>query len=137
LTEMIDRFAQRIKSVIHQTAQRVLCDRKVASHEKILSLFQPKSYVIRKGKIRQSVEFGQVVKIQEADGKIIIDYEILTSNSGDRELLLPSIEKLSSLGVLHDFVATDHGFYSEELEKKVASAGAKKVAMPKIGNKDA
>jgi transposase, IS5 family len=138
LTEMIDRFVPRIKSVIHQATQRVLRDRKVASHEKILSLFQPKSYVIRKGKARRPVEFGQVVKIQEADGKIITDYEILSSNSGDRELLLPSIEKHKELfGRPPRLVATDRGFYSEELEEKVASAGVKKVAMPKIGNKDA
>lgn len=138
LTEMIDRFVPRIKSVIHQATQRVLRECKVDSHEKILSLFQPKSYVIRKGKTRNPVEFGQVVKIQEADGKIITDYEILSSNSGDRELLLPSIEKHKELfGRPPRLVATDRGFYSEELEKKVAGAGVKKVAMPKIGNKDA
>jgi len=136
LTEKIDRFVPRIKAVVYQATQRVLRDSKVASQEKILSLFQPNSYVIRKGKIRHPVEFGQVVKIQEADGKIITDYEVLSSNSSDRELLMPSIERHKELFKrLPRLVATDRGFYSEDLEEKVTAAGVKKVVMPKIGKK--
>lgn len=138
LLEKLDRFVPRIKKVIHQATQRVLRDHKVSNAEKIISLFQPKSYVIRKGKIHKPVEFGQVVKIQEADGKIITDYEVLTSNAGDRELLLPSIQRHEELfGRPPRLVATDRGFYSEELEDKVANAGVKRVVMPKIGKKDA
>lgn len=138
LIEKIDRFVPRIRTVIHQATQRVLRDRTVSSQEKIISLFQPKSYVIRKGKIRHPVEFGQVVKIQEADGKIITDYEVLSSNAGDRALLMPSIQRHKEIfGRPPRLVATDRGFYSEELEEKVGKAGVSKVVMPKIGNKNA
>lgn len=138
LVEKIDCFIPRIKQVIHQATVRVLRDSKVSSQEKIISIFQPSSYVIRKGKIRNPVEFGQVVKIQEADGKIITDYEVLSSNSGDRGLLLPSVQKHSEIfGRPPRLVAADRGFYSEELEDKVIAAGVKKVAIPKIGKKNA
>ena len=138
LVEQIDRFVPRIKKVIHQATQRVLRDAPVASHEKILSLFQPLSYVIRKGKLRRPTEFGQIVKIQEADGKIITDFKVLPSNSGDRELLMPSVEKHKELFKrLPRLVAADRGFYSQELEDKLGSAGIKRIGILKIGKKNA
>jgi IS5 family transposase len=138
LVDQIDRFVPRIKKVIHQATQRVLKDMPVASHEKIISLFQPLSYVIRKGKVRRPTEFGQVVKIQEADGKIITDFTVLSSNSGDRELLMPSVEKHRELfDRLPRLVAADRGFYSEELEDKLSSVGVKRIGIPKIGKKNA
>jgi IS5 family transposase len=138
LVEKIDRFVPRIKKVIHQATQRVLKDSQVSNHEKIISLFQPLSYVVRKGKIRHPNEFGQVVKIQEADGKIITDFTVLSSNSGDRDLLIPSVEKHKEIfNRPPRLVAADRGFYSEELEEKLKSLGVIKIGIPKIGKKDA
>ena len=49
---------------------------------------------------------------------------------------MPSIERHKELFKrLPRLVATDRGFYSEDLEEKVTAAGAKKVVMPKIGKK--
>ena len=138
LIEQIDRFVPRIKKVIYQATQRVLKDSQVSSHEKILSLFQPLAYVIRKGKIRRPTEFGQVVKIQEADGKIITDFKVLSSNSGDRDLLIPSVEKHQELfNRLPRLVAADRGFFSEDIENQLTSIGVKRIGIPKIGKKSA
>jgi IS5 family transposase len=116
----------------------VLKDSQVSSHEKILSLFQPLAYVIRKGKIRRPTEFGQVVKIQEADGKIITDFKVLSSNSGDRDLLIPSVEKHQELfNRLPRLVAADRGFFSEDIENQLTSIGVKRIGIPKIGKKSA
>jgi transposase, IS5 family len=137
LVEQIDRFVPRIKKVIYQATKRVLKGTQVASHEKILSLFQPLSYVIRKGKLRRPTEFGQIVKIQEADGKIITDFKVLPTNSGDRELLMPSVEKHKKLFDRPPrLVAGDRNFYSEDLEEKLRAAGIKRIGIMKIGKKN-
>lgn len=44
--------------------------------DKVLSIFGPHTEVIRKGKAAKPTEFGKVVKIQEAEGRIITDYEV-------------------------------------------------------------
>ena len=42
----------------------------------LLSLFEPSTEVIRKGKAGKPNEFGKMVKLQEAENQIITDYEV-------------------------------------------------------------
>jgi IS5 family transposase len=44
---------------------------------KILSLFERSTEIIRKGKAGKLNEFGKMVKLQEAEDQIVIDYEAL------------------------------------------------------------
>jgi hypothetical protein len=44
------------------------------SEGKLPSLFEPSTEVIRKGKAGKPNEFGKMVKLQEAENQIIIDY---------------------------------------------------------------
>ena len=46
------------------------------SEDKLLSLFEPSTEVIRKGKAGKPNEFGKMVKLQEAENQIITDYEV-------------------------------------------------------------
>ena len=46
------------------------------SEGKLLSLFEPATEVIRKGKASKPNEFGKMVKLQEAENQIITDYEV-------------------------------------------------------------
>jgi transposase, IS5 family len=38
-------------------------------------LFEPSTEIIRKGKAAKPNEFGKMVKLQEAENQIVIDYE--------------------------------------------------------------
>ena len=46
---------------------------------KILSMFEPDTEVIRKGKASKPTEFGKMVKIEEAENQIVIHCEYSTS----------------------------------------------------------
>jgi len=48
--------------------------------------------VIRKGKSGKSNEFGKVVKLEEAENQIIIEYEVCARRPNDAHLLIPAIE---------------------------------------------
>src|SRR3989441_1596209 len=63
-----------VQRVLAQTRARVL---KGDTHYpgKVLSLFEPHTEAIRKGKAAKPTEFGKVVKIQEAEAQFITDYE--------------------------------------------------------------
>ena len=67
------------------------------SEGKLLSLFEPSTEVIRKGKAGKPNEFGKMVKLQEAENQIIIDYEVYARRPYDSDLLIAAIETHQAL----------------------------------------
>ena len=53
---------------------------KVPAPEKIVSLFEPHTAILRKGKPGKPVEFGRMLWLDEVEGGIITRYQILTGN---------------------------------------------------------
>ena len=51
------------------------------SEGKLLSLFEPSTEVIRKGKAAKPNEFSKMVKLQEAENQIVTDYEVYARRS--------------------------------------------------------
>src|SRR5436305_11119798 len=66
-----------VKGVITQTRKRVLEGKKVASDEKVISLFEPHTRAIPRHKGGALVEFGRQVVLDEVEGGIVTRYEIL------------------------------------------------------------
>ena len=54
----------------------------------MVSLFEPHTEIIRKGKASKPTEFGKLVQLQEAENQIITHYEVFEERPSDRELLL-------------------------------------------------
>jgi hypothetical protein len=44
------------------------------SEGKVVSVFEPSTEIIRKGKISNPTEFGKMVKLQEAENQIVTDF---------------------------------------------------------------
>src|SRR6266849_8830163 len=66
-----------VKGVIAQTRSRVLEGKKVASGEKVLSLFEPHTRAIPRHKGGAQVEFGRQVMLDEVEGGIVTRFQIL------------------------------------------------------------
>ena len=66
-----------VERVITQTRTRVLEGKKMASGEKVLSLFEPHTRAIPRHKGGALVEFGRQVVLDEVDGGIVTRYQIL------------------------------------------------------------
>jgi len=81
LKAQIDDMVETVKKVVHQTKARVFGDTHVAG--KILSVFEPSTEVIRKGKGSKPTEFGKVVKVQEAENQIVIDFEVYDQSKAE------------------------------------------------------
>ena len=95
------------------------------------SLFEPSTEVIRKGKAGKPNEFGKMIKLQEAENQIIIDYEVYARRPSDRGLLIPAIQThQTKLGRVPRLVATDGGFYSARNEAAAKAMGVKRVCVP-------
>ena len=93
-----------------------------------LSVFEPSTEVIRKGKAGKLNEFGKMIKLQEAENEIIVDYEVYARRPNDSDLLIPAIAAhQAKLGRVPRLVATDAGFYSARNEAAAKAMGAKRV----------
>src|SRR6516164_1120659 len=75
LQRELDTMVVRVGQVIRQTQARVF-DGNTHAEGKLVSLFEPDTEIIRKGKASKPTEFGKLVKIQEAENQIIIAYEV-------------------------------------------------------------
>jgi IS5 family transposase len=131
----IDDMVETVKKVVHQAKARVFGgDTHVEG--KILSVFEPSTEVIRKGKASKPTEFGKMVKIQEAENQIVIDFEVYDQKPSDSDLLIPSIETHQKLmGRTPDLAAADAGFYSAKNVAEAEAMGVKRVSVPNRSTK--
>jgi IS5 family transposase len=137
LTTALTEMGNRVRQVIRQTKVRVF-DGMSQLPDKIVSLFQPHTEVIRKGKASKPTEFGKLVQIQEAENQIIIHYEVFDKRPSDRELLLPSVEAHQrTLGRVPSLVAADAGFYSQAQVRTIQQQGVKWVSVPNRNTRSA
>ena len=134
--EQLDHFLPLIEQVIFQSESRIFDGQSLANNKKIISLFEPHSYVIRKGKRHKPNEFGQLVKIQEADGGIITDVERFDHYVADSELFIPAVDKhIEIFGRPPHLAAGDRGFQSSSNEQLAYEKGVKRVCLPQKGKK--
>lgn len=115
-------------NVIKQTRERVV---KGNTHykEKVVSLFEPETEIIKKGKSGKPAEFGKMVKIQEAENQIITDYDLYDHRPQDSDLLMSAIEAhVAIYGRPPKLVAADGGFRGHNQE--ATAVGVKHVAIP-------
>jgi transposase, IS5 family len=137
LKREIDDMMETLGKVVSQTKARVFGgDTHVAG--KILSVFETSTEVIRKGKASKPTEFGKMVKVQEAENQIVIDFQVYDEKPSDSNLLIPSIETHQSLlERTPDLVAADAGFYSAKNVAKAEELGVKRVSVPNRSTKSA
>jgi IS5 family transposase len=77
---------------------------------KLVSVFEPETEVIRKGKAKKPNEFGKLVRIQEAENQLITSYEVLEKRPADSTLLIPSLHQhVQQFGHAPNAIAADPG----------------------------
>jgi transposase, IS5 family len=137
LGKEIDTMLPRVGQVVQQTRARIFAG-DTHAEGKILSIFEPSTEVIRKGKAGKPNEFGKMVKVQEAENQIVIDYEIYQQRPIDSDLLIPSLQAhQEKLGCMPHLAAADAGFYSAKNEKEAKEKGVKRVCVPNRSTKSA
>lgn len=123
-----------VEKVISQTRKRIVRNEEVPAAEKVVSLHEPTTAILRRGKRAKPTEFGHMVKLQEIDGGIISDIEVLLASSSDSDLLIPSVEKhIEQFGHPPTHLAADRGFFSTENEESVKQLHVKYIGLPAKG----
>jgi IS5 family transposase len=135
LREILEAMGERVQQVLRQTKARVL--QGITQHpNKILSVFEPHTEIIRKGKASKPNEFATLVKVQEAENQIITHYEVFAERPEDSRLLIPAVEQHQrQFGRPPRMVAADTGFYSLKNERTIQAMGVRRVAVPSRSTK--
>jgi len=135
LRAQLDEMVPLVRQVMKQTRARIFHGN-TRSEGKLLSLFEPSTEVIRKGKAGKPNEFGKMVKLQEAENQIIIDYEVYERRPNDCDLLVPAIDTHQALlGRAPHLAAADAAFYSAKNEAAAKAKGVKRVCIPNRSTK--
>jgi len=134
-TEIAD-YCQLGDRVIDQARRRVLEGEQVPTAEKIYSIFEPHTDLIKRGKVLTPVEFGHKVFLAESEQGLITQYEVLTGNPSDEDHVEPSLDRhRATFGRAPDLYGSDRGFYSESNVKACRDEGVTIVCIPQRGGK--
>jgi transposase, IS5 family len=128
-------MTERVTQVIKQTHQRIFRGN-TKSPDKLVSVFEPHTEIIRKGKASKPTEFGKIVKIQEAENQIVTDYQVFAEKPADTALLGAAVDKHEEIFErTPELVAADAGFYTQAQEQKLEERGVKHVSIPNRSTK--
>lgn len=135
LRRQIDAMVPLVKQIMKQARARIFRG-DTRSEGKLLSLFEPSTEIIRKGKAAKPNEFGKMVKLQEAENQIVTSYEVYGRRPNDSDLLIAAIETHRALlGRVPRLVAADAAFYSSRNETAAKTMGVKRVCIPNRSSK--
>jgi IS5 family transposase len=138
LANELERFEGLVERVVGQTKRRVFDGESVPASEKLVSVFEPHTSIIRRGKKKagKETEYGHKVWLEETEGGIISGYRLLEGNPADQDQLLLALEHHEELfGKPPRLVAADRGVYSPDNERECQRRGVERVCLPKPGKK--
>ena len=134
LRDQIAHYCGLGERVINQARRRVLGGEQVPTAEKIYSIFEPHTDLIKRGKVRTPVEFGHKVFLAESAKGLITQYEVLKGNPMDEVHVAPSLKRHHrAFRRAPELYATDRGFFSEQNVTTCVQGAVNTVCIPQRG----
>jgi IS5 family transposase len=136
LVETLQTFLPRAEQVLEQTRRRVVNGESVPAAEKLVSIFEPHTDIIRRGKPNRDTEFGHKLWLGEVEGGFISQYRVLDGNPADDAQWQPTVERhIQQFNHPPWQASADRGVHSADNEGIAAKLGVKRVILPKPGRK--
>ena len=110
--KLLAHYIPIVEKIVSQAEQRVFHGVKLAANEKVYSLFEEHTELLKRGKAGKPIEFGHKVLFAQTGEKFIHHYEVFPERKEDKELISPALKAHRQLfGTNPDVLATDKGFY--------------------------
>jgi IS5 family transposase len=125
LVEELAHFHALGERVVDQARRRVLHGESVSNDEKLFSLFEPHTELLKRGKAGRDIEFGHMIQIQQVGEKFITEYEVYEQKPIEHTLLEPALAQHRELfGSDPSEFSADKGYYQNmeairTLEKRI------------------
>jgi len=136
LAEALAYYAPLVQQVVDQSRRRVLEGQSVPASEKLVSLFETHTAIIRRGKAKpKDTEFGRKLWFAEVEGGLVTEWRILVGNPPDELEVLPSLRHHRRLFDRPPRELTgDRKLHSSNNERQARQLGVKRVCLPQPGH---
>lgn len=136
LRKELEHYCQLGDRVIDQARRRVLEAEQVPSNQKIYSIFESHTDLIKRGKTQKPIEFGHKVFLAESSRGLITQYRVLEGNPADEHHVEPSLQHhQQTFGQAPQLYGADRGFYSPNNLTACQQAGVQLISIPQRGGK--
>jgi IS5 family transposase len=136
LRREIEHYGGLAERVIDQSRRRVLEGQQVANAQKVFSIFEPHTDLIKRGKILKDMEFGHKVFLAESAHGLITQYRVLDGNPSDQDQVEAALDRhQKTFRRSAELCSRDRGFFSEKNVELCRRAGVKIVCVPQCGGK--
>ena len=118
-------FLPSMKKVVAQARRAQLEGEKLPAAQRVFSIFEPHTELIKRGRREKPVEFGHALLLCQTPEKFITDFEVFAERPADCTLTEQVIERHEKLfGQRPEVLAADKGFCPDaqkyaELEQRV------------------
>lgn len=130
LAEDLAHYVPLLRQIIAQTERRVLKGESVPASEKLVSLFEPHTDIIRKD--RRDTYYGHKVTLTGGASGLILDWVVEDGNPPDSTLLIRMLERHAEhYGQVPEQAALDGGFASKDNLAAAKELGVINVAFAK------
>lgn len=131
--EALHYFYAMLTKHIDLLERRLIKGQTIPHQEKVFSIFQPYAEMIKKGKLRPSIEIGKKLAVTTDQYHLIIDWQV-AQHQADNQLTLPITERICSKYAVQS-LSVDRGF-SDQQDKQRLQALIPEVIMPKKGKRN-
>jgi IS5 family transposase len=129
-----------VEQAHEQAFRRVVQNESLPAQAKVLSLVEPHTQIIRRGKpTPKDTEFGHKVNYAEVEGGLVSDWQLIAEGNPPDDQLLPAIlhQHVRRFGHAPEVLAGDSGLFSPANEQLARQLGVKHIALRQPGAKTA
>jgi IS5 family transposase len=134
----LKHYLPLVRKVCRTAERAALKGETVPARDRIFSLFEEHTELIKRGKSNQPVEFGHAVWLAQSRGKFITDYEVMEEKIPDSELLGEITERhKAAFRRYPEAVMADAGFRAAPEEMSKVQMHVATLAVPGRGQSHA
>jgi transposase, IS5 family len=134
LEAALQRTAPLVQQVIVQAERRVLHGENVPASAKLVSLFEPHTAIVRRGKAHVPAEFGRKIVLDEVDGGLVTRYAVLTGNPPDAPELPTSLaHHQARFAHVPAVLTADRAFFTLDNDQLAHDLRIRSIALPRQG----
>lgn len=128
----LSHYLPLVERIVDQAYQRVIEGKTVPPDEKLYSLFEEHTELLKRGKAGKPIEFGHKILLAQTGEKFIHHYQVLARRVEDKDLLDAALAAHKELFAEYPTtLAADKGFYENmdrigELEQHIATVSIAK-----------
>lgn len=132
LHDEVARYLPLVRVVLSTSERANLKGETVPASERVFSLFEAHTELIKRGKARKPVEFGHVIMLSQTREKFICDYEVMEHRLSDSALAQVCLDKHEKLfGEVPEGMTADMGFNPNAEDREALEERVETLAIPR------